>query len=187
MKTKTILKQIDDILALWKGDKKKKQKAVKKLVELRNRLALKVQEEEKRQLSKNPTAYNLFRWYYGLWNKQIPEGNAGRAVNVFKELLEEFKLPEEEIKELYSWWKELDKDELPFYIKKGYSIILTAPETRSITDFKGKLRYIKGLKREIQENLHKQGMSEEYKKPKEDYNLPEELTFNDDDTEDVPF
>jgi len=184
MKTKTILNKIDEILTLWSGSKKQKQKAVKKLVELRNRLALKLQEEEKKEANKNPVAYNLSKWYYGIWDKQIPEGNFGRVVNVFKELLEEFKLTEEDIKETYQWWKSLDIDDIPYYMKKNYSIILTAPETRSITDFKGKLRYIKGLKREIQEKLQKDGISENYKKPPEEYNLPEELTFDD---EDIPF
>lgn len=186
MKTKTILNKIDEVLTLWKGNQKQKEKAIKRLVELRNRLALKLQEEEKRQANKNPAAHNLAKWYYGIHNGKIPEGNFGRAIKVFKELLEEFQLQEEEIKQLYTWWKDLDIDDLPYYVKKNYSIILTAPETRSITDFKGKLRYIKGLKREIQEKLQKDGMSEEYKKSQEEYELPEELTFNDDE-EDVPF
>jgi len=47
MRTKTILKNIEQVLKLWQGNKEEKQKAIKKLVELRNRLALKVQEEEK--------------------------------------------------------------------------------------------------------------------------------------------
>lgn len=186
MKTKTILNKIDEVLKLWQGNQKQKEKAVKKLVELRNRIALKLQEEEKKEMNKSPVAYNLAKWYYGIHSGQIPEGNFGRVVNVFKELIEEFKLQEEDIKETYQWWKDLDVEDLPYYMKKNYSIILTAPETRSITDFKGKLRYIKGLKREIQEKLQKDGMSEDYKKSPEEYNLPEELTFNDDE-EDVPF
>jgi len=65
---------------------------------------------------------------------------------------EEFGLPEDEIKELYQWWKQLDKRQIDRKFQKQYSIILTAPETRSITDFRGKLRYIKGLKRELEGN-----------------------------------
>jgi len=189
MRTQTLIKKIDEVLKLWQGNKKQKEKAVKKLVEIRNRLALKLQEEQKKEASKNPTAYNLTKWYYGIWNGQLPEGNFGRAVNVFKELLEEFKLTEEEIKQLYLWWKNLDREQVPANAKKQYSIILTAPETRSITDFKGKLRYIKGLKRE----LENQGwISEEYKHNEETYgssivDVDQIINNQDEDDEDVPF
>lgn len=188
MRTQTLIKKLDEILKLWQGNENQKKKAVKKLVEIRNRLIVELQEKEKKELSKNPTAYNLFRWYYGQWDGKVPEGNAGRAVNVFKELLEEFKLPEEEIKELYSWWKNLDTKQVPNHLKRQYSIILTAQETRSITDFKGKLRYIKGLKRELEAS---QGwVSEEYKHSEDQYGssiVDVDKVINGEDDEDVPF
>lgn len=195
MKVKTILKQIDDVLALWRGDKKKKQKAIKKLVELRNRLALKVQEEEKRKKleEKIPPVNQLVGWYIKIWQGKIPEGHPGRAGIVFKELLKNYKLSEEEIKDVYLWWIKLHKENVPKKLQNTYSIVLTHPDTRSITDFKGKLRYIKGLKRELEENSPKKWTSPEnergddfYKKAikeltQEDENFPEEINLSDED------
>lgn len=187
MRTQTIIKELDKVIKLWEGDKKQKQKAVKKLVQLRNRLALKLQEEQKKQLDKNPTAFNLFRWYYGIWDGKIPEGNAGRAVNAFKQLIEEFKLDPEEIKELYLWWKELEEKDVPNDLKRLYSIVLTDKETRSITDFKGKLRYIKGLKNSLQQTTG--WVSDEYKHDESQYGVSivdiEEIQL-DEEEEDVP-
>ena len=129
------------------GDPKKKQKAVKKLVELRNRLRFELQKEEE----KHPQTLELAKWYYGIWDGKIPEGNFGRVVKTFKELLEAFKLSEEEIKALYTWWLNLDKNEVPKRFWRIYGIVRGEKETRSITDdFKGKLRYIKGLKKELE-------------------------------------
>ena len=151
MRLKTIYKEIDAVVeALLHGDPKKKQKAVKKLVELRNRIQFELQKEEEKQKEKNPQALSLAKWYYGIWDGKIPEGNFGRVVKTFRELLEAFKLPEEEIKELYTWWLNLDKNEVPKRFWRIYGIVLGERETRSITDFKGKLRYIKGLKKELE-------------------------------------
>jgi len=74
-----------------------------------------------------------------------------RVVNVFKDLLERYGLSEEEIKETYTWWLNLKKEEVPKHLYKTYSIVLTDRQTRAITDFRGKLRHIKGLKNELQE------------------------------------
>ncbi len=148
MKLKTILKELDKALQLW--EKGAKVQALERLYRLRNRIAHKVQEEQERQEGKNSTAGKLADWYYGLWQGKIPEGNYGRVVNVFKDLLERYKLPEEEIKETYLWWLNLDKDRVPKYLYKTYSIVLTDRQTRAITDFRGKLRHIKGLKNELE-------------------------------------
>jgi len=67
MRLKTIYKEIDSVVeALLHGDPKKKQKAVKKLVELRNRLRFELQKEEEKQKEKNPQALELAKWYYGV-------------------------------------------------------------------------------------------------------------------------
>ena len=148
MRLKTILKELDRALELYQQGKKAK--ALKLIVQLRNRIELKLKEEEEKQKEKNPRAHELAKWYWGLWNGKIPEGNFPRAVNVFKSLLEDFKLSEEEIKSAYRWWLSLKKEEVPPNLQKTYSIVLTEKETRSITDFKGKLRYVMGLRREME-------------------------------------
>ena len=156
MRLKTVLKEIDKILELYnQSDKNKKKKAIVRLIELRNRIALKVQEEEKKKENKNPDVAELTKWYLEIWEKKIPEGNISRAGKVFKELLESFSLSVEDIKETYSWWIKLKKEDVPYNLRKTYSIILTAKDTRSITDFKGKLRYIKGLKKELEGNQNR--------------------------------
>ncbi len=144
MRLKTILKELDKTLQLW--ERGSKVQAIEALYRLRNKIAHKLQEEKE----KNPTAKRLADWYWGLWEGKIPEGNYGRVVNVFKVLLEEYKLSEEEIKETYLWWLSLKEEEVPRDLYKTYSIVLTDRETRAITDFKGKLRYIKGLKNRIE-------------------------------------
>ncbi|HIQ48044.1 MAG TPA: hypothetical protein EYH58_00200 [Aquifex aeolicus] len=193
MRLKTILKELDTIIELLKGDVKKKQRAVRKLIDLRNKVALKVQEEEEKEKNKNPKANELARWYYGLWNKKIPEGNFGRVVNVFKSLLEEFSIPEEEIKQLYIWWLNLKKEEVPKNLRAIYNIVLGEKETRSITDFKGKLRYIKGLKRELEEGDSKTWTSPEHERGTEYYQklierkLAEEEKLPFEEGDEIPF
>jgi len=150
MRLKTILRELDRALELYANGKKAK--ALRLIVELRNRIELKVKEDEEKQKEKNPAAHELARWYYGLWSGKIPEGNFARVVNVFKSLLEEFKLSEEEIKETYRWWLGLNKEEVPKNLRSIYNIVLGEKETRSITDFRGKLRYVKALKKELEEN-----------------------------------
>ncbi len=150
MRPKTILKELDKALQLW--EKGSKTQAIEVLYRLRNKIAYKLQEEKE----KNPTAKRLAGWYYGLWEGKIPEGNYGRVVNVFKTLLEEHKLTEEEIKETYLWWLKLKKEEVPKNLHRTYSIVLTDRETRAITDFRGKLRHIRGLKNEME------GLSQEW-------------------------
>lgn len=194
MRIKTILKTVDEVIYLWQGDKKQKQKAVKRLIELRNRLALKVQEEEKRKKleEKIPPVNQLVGWYIKIWQGKIPEGHPGRAGAVFKELLKNYKLSEEEIKDVYLWWIKLHKEDVPKKLQNTYSIVLTHPDTRSITDFKGKLRYIKGLKRELEESQSKKWTSPEnergldyYLKAVEQEEEPDLSIPN--DNEDVPF
>ena len=144
MRVKTILKELDKVLELW--EKGAKVQALERLYRLRNKLAQKLEEEK----GKNPTAYNLAKWYYGLWEGKIPEGNFPRTVIAFRKLLESAKLSEEEIKETYLWWLNLKKEDVPKYLYKTYSIVLTDKETRSITDMAGKLRYVRGLKNELE-------------------------------------
>jgi hypothetical protein len=164
MRLKTVLKELDRILELFSQGRKAK--AVELLYQLRNRIELKIKEEEEKEKSKNPIAHSLAKWYYGLWEGRIPEGSFARAVNTFKTLLEEFKLREEEIKETYLWWLNLGKEEVPQNLRKTYNIVLGERETRSITDFKGKLRYVKALKKELGE---RDWVSEEFKHSEDTY------------------
>lgn len=159
MRLKSILKEIDKIIELWKGTPKEKEKALVKLAQLRNRIALKVQEQERKQ--SNTTAHELAKWYYKLWDGKIPEGNFGRVVKVFASLLEEFKLSEEEIKETYNWWLQLKEENVPPQLRKKYSIVLIDREVRSITDMRGRLRYVRGLMKKIQ-NTSSGWVSEEF-------------------------
>jgi len=187
LRLKTILKEIDKVLELYnQPDKNKKRKAIIRLIELRNKIALKVQEEEKKKSDKNPDVAELVRWYSDIWKKQIPEGNIARIGKVFKELLESFNLSVEDIKETYSWWLGLKKEDVPSNLRKTYSIILTAPDTRSITDFKGKLRYIKGLKRELEGN-QKKWVSDKFQHSDETYQ-PNVMSADEiDEDDDIPF
>jgi hypothetical protein len=149
MRPKTLLKKLDEVLSLLKSSKPEdRQKAVLTLIQLRKTLSQKLEKEENKR--ENPAAAELAKWYYGLWEGKIPEGVYPRVVKTFKELLEEFKLPEEEIKNLYLWWLKLEKETVPKKLQKTYNIVLVDKEARSITDFKGKLRYIKALKRELE-------------------------------------
>ncbi len=151
MRSKTLLKKIDKVLSLLKSTSpQERQKAFKTLLEIRNSISKKIEEEAQKLQNSNPQAAKLARWYYGLWEGKIPEGVFSRVVKTFKELLEEFKLSEEEIKELYLWWLELEKETVPRKLQKTYNLVLVEKEARSITDFKGKLRYIKALKRELE-------------------------------------
>jgi len=192
MKLKTILKELDTIIELLKGDTKKKQRAIRKIIDLRNKVALEIQKEEERARNKNPKAQELARWYYGVWEGKIPEGNFGRVVNVFRSLLEEFQMTEEEIKETYRWWLNLRKEEIPKNLKSIYNIVLGEKETRSITDLRGKLRYVKALKKELEENS-KNWTSAEYERGTEYYEklierklkTEGDLPFDDDDK--LPF
>jgi len=153
MRSKTLLKKLDSVIALLKSPSpQERQKAFKTLLEIRNGISKKIEEETQKLQNSNPQAAKLARWYYGLWEGKIPEGVFSRVVKTFKELLEEFKLSEEEIKELYLWWLELEKETVPRKLQKTYNLVLVEKEARSITDFKGKLRYIKALKRELEDN-----------------------------------
>ena len=203
MKLKTILKELDTIIELLKGDVKKKQRAVRKIIDLRNKIALEIQKEQEKEKNKNPKAHELAKWYYGLWNGKIPEGNFGRVVNIFKSLLEEFQMTEEEIKGTYRWWLSLNKEEVPKELWKVYNIVLGEKETRSITDFKGKLRYVKALKKELEESskrwtsseyergtdyyekLIEEKLKEEEESPQEQKQQKQKLPFDEDDQ--IPF
>ena len=187
MRLKTVLKEIDKVLELYnQPDKNKKKKAIVRLIELRNKIALKVQEEERKKGKKNPDVSELVKWYLEIWNKQVPEGNIARIGKVFKELLESFNLSVEDIKETYIWWLELRKEDVPSNLRKTYSIVLTVPDTRSITDFKGKLRYIKGLKRELEGN-QKKWVSDKFKHSDNTYQSKVMSADEIDEDDDVPF
>lgn len=168
MRLKTIIKELDEILQMID---RRDRKFIERIRQLKSRLELKQQEEEAKEYGRNPAVYPLIKWYASVWEGKIPEGNIGRVAKVFKELLEDFKIETEEIKELYQFWLSLEN--VPKNLEKRYSIILTAKETRSIADFKGKLRYIKGLKREL-ENSGSKWTSKENERGIDYYLKPEE-------------
>lgn len=160
MRLKTIIKELDEILQMID---RRDRKFIERIRQLKLRLELK-QEEEAKEYGRNPSVYPLTKWYISLWEGKIPEGNMGRVAKVFKELLEDFKIETDEIKELYQFWLELE--DVPAKLKKQYAILLTAKETRGIVDFRGKLRFIKGLKRELEGSGW---VSKEFKHPEDNY------------------
>jgi len=72
MRLRTILKEIDKILTLWQGDIESKEKALLELAKLRNRIYVKVREEEEKKGHGNKLRH-LMGWYLSLWDNKPPE------------------------------------------------------------------------------------------------------------------
>ncbi len=175
MRLETILKKLQEI-----ENEKDGKKAREKLKELIKLLDFKIKKEIERKQKHGKAVQHLVGWYLQLWDSQPPE-SFGRTEylsvigKTFRELLVIYENNGLTLED----------------IKKDYEVFRTSNKTpsfllgdKSITRFRAVLPQLKQLSKE---GIKKWTMSEEYRKPKDEYELPSNLIFSSDEDEDVPF
>lgn len=126
MRTKTIVKEIETALdLLLKGTREDYKKAIDKLIGLRGRLKLKLEEEENKK-GGGKKLQHLVGWYLNLWNGKPPERlrfmNADKIIGKhLKELMAIYEQNGEDIETLKkdyetfkNTWKSGDKGIMHF-------------------------------------------------------------------------
>ena len=159
MRTKTIVKEVEAALdLLLKGTREDYRKAIDKLIGLRGRLKLKLEEEEKKK-GDGKKLQHLMGWYLDLWEGKPPERlrfmNADKIIGKhIKELIAIYEQNGEDIESLKrdyenfrNTWKSGDKgimhfrSVLPTLKRSSSSSSWTSPENERGMDY-----YIRQLK-----------------------------------------
>ncbi len=160
MRTKTIVKEVEAALdLLLKGTREDYRKAIDKLIGLRGRLKLKLEEEEKKK-GDGKKLQHLMGWYMNLWEGKPPERlrfmNADKIIGKhLKELIAIYEQNGEDIETLKRdyenfkrTWKTGDKGIMHFrsalpQIKQKDKGFYISPESRRGVDY-----YLKQLREE---------------------------------------
>ena len=140
------------------------EKAYIETVALRKGIEQKLKkEEEKKESVNSKEIQDLVSWYINLWKsegKLPPEGyklpeNKLRAYlyKIFERLTQT--LTPDEIKELYSFWFDLNPETLPKEVKTNYVYkpLLIAKSGRDLQTFMKKINLIVALREEIKEKM----------------------------------
>lgn len=160
MRLKTILKELEEALTLLgQGSKEGYLKGLDKLSKLKNRLALKVQEEERKKGDSSKLRH-LMGWYLEIWGEKPPEALRFMQPNQIigkhmKELIaiyerngEDIEALKRDYEEFRRTWKIGDKGILHFrnalpQIKKKTGFHMSAESRRGV-DY-----YLKQLEEEV--------------------------------------
>ncbi len=152
MRTKTILKELEEaLMLLGQGSKEGYLKGIDKLSKLKNRLALKVQEEEKKKGDSSKLRH-LMGWYLNLWENKPPEAlrfmqpnqiigkHLKELIAIYEQNNEDIETLKKDYEEFKRTWKTGDKGILHFrsllpQIKQKTKGFHMSPEAKRGVDY----------------------------------------------------
>lgn len=163
MRHETILKKLIEIKEAKSG-----KEAKEKLDKLIRAMQICIEEKDKDKMD----IRHLVGWYLKLWNNEPPEKLMSTKYESIiarhlKDLVKIYQQNSETVEQLKKDYENFKNTQ-----KKG---------SKGITQFRALLPAIK------KSVIKRSSMSEEYKKSKDEYELPSNLIFTSDEDEDVPF